>query len=486
MSSPKPQDEETPLLQHVNAPRKSTPLPKAQLFLVLLIRLAEPITANSISPYISELVTEFSIAEGDRRKVGYYMGIIVSLHFAAEAATVLQWSRLSDHVGRKPILLFSLFGTVVSTLLFGLSRSLWALILSRLLNGLVGGNLGVIKSMIAELTDETNVARGFSLMPMARAFGYIIGPFIGGVLARPQDRWPDLFSHPFWAKYPYFLPCLVAAAYVLLALILSTMYLEETLDCSPSAKQQISKPSKTASSEVDESRDTLKDDEKPVPLLSLLTRPVMVSISNYAMLALLDMSAMALVPLVWSTPIDLGGLSFSPASIGLWLSGYGCLNGLIQLVFFPRVVGRLGPGRVVLLSVALYVIIYSMFPFENLAARLAALGGGGVTAAVWPFVVLQLVAICITDMGFNSVFMFLAAAAPNKRSLGATNGLAATVVAIQRTVGPTAAASLFAYSLANDVLGGNFAYVVFLGVVCVGLFVAAQLPRYTWKRSDCK
>lgn len=100
--------------------------------------------------------------------------------------------------------------------------------------------------MIAELTDETNVARGFSLMPMARAFGYIIGlvmfpvvvnlslislydvsPFIGGVLSRPQDRWPDLFSHPFWAKYPYFLPCLVAAAYVLLALILSAMYLEE-------------------------------------------------------------------------------------------------------------------------------------------------------------------------------------------------------------------------------------------------------------------
>jgi MFS family permease len=53
----------------------------------------------------------------------------MSLHFVAEAATVLQWSRLSDHVGRRPILLFSLLGTVVSTILFGLSRSLWALIL---------------------------------------------------------------------------------------------------------------------------------------------------------------------------------------------------------------------------------------------------------------------------------------------------------------------------------------------------------------------
>jgi MFS family permease len=53
----------------------------------------------------------------------------VSLHFVAEAATVLQWSRLSDHIGRKPVLMLSLVGTAVSTILFGLSRSLWALIL---------------------------------------------------------------------------------------------------------------------------------------------------------------------------------------------------------------------------------------------------------------------------------------------------------------------------------------------------------------------
>jgi hypothetical protein len=126
----------------------------------------------------------------------------------------------------------------------------------------------------------------------------------------------------------------------------------------------------------------------------------MISISNYAMLALLDMSAMALVPLVWSTPIEMGGLNFSPASIGLWLSGYGFLNGIIQFFFFPRVVGRLGPGRVVLTSVAGFVIIYSMFPLENLAARYA-VRGGGTNAAVWPLVMFHLASICVTDMGFS-------------------------------------------------------------------------------------
>ncbi|KAF8266410.1 major facilitator superfamily domain-containing protein [Lactarius quietus] len=448
-------DEETPLLHDEGAQRKPTPLPKTQLFILLLVRLADPVTAYSISPYISELVSQLSIIGGDKRKVGYYTGMLMSIHYAAEAAMVFQWSRFSDHIGRKPILLLGLAGSVVSTILFGLSRSFWALVLSRCLNGFLNGNLGVIKSMIAELTDDTNVARGFSLLPMARAAAYIIGPFIGGVLSRPQDHWPNRFSGPFWAEYPYFLPCLVAATYALVSFIVTALYLEE--------KRTTEVPKQ----------------DQPLPLRALLTRPVLLSISSYAMIALLDMAAMALIPLVWSTPVELGGLDLSPSTIGLWLSGYGCLNGVIQFTMFPRVVTRLGPGRVVLTSVAAYMIIYSMFPLQNLAAHAR-------SAGVWLLVVLQLASICITDMGFNSVFMFIAAAAPNKRSLGATNGLAQTVVAVQRMVAPAAAASLFAFSLAHDIMGGNFTYVVLLGVVCFGLGVAAQLPRHTWKHGDTK
>ena len=58
------------------------------------------------------------------------------------------------------------------------------------------------------------------------------------------------------------------------------------------------------------------------------------------------------------------------------------------------------------------------------------------------------------------------------------------MVSVQRTVGPAAAASLFAFSLENNVLGGNFVYVVLLVVVCAGLGVAAQLPKNTWKRDN--
>ena len=52
----------------------------------------------------------------------------MSLYFAAEAATILQWSRLSDCIGRKPVLLCGLLGTIISIILFGLSRSFWTLV----------------------------------------------------------------------------------------------------------------------------------------------------------------------------------------------------------------------------------------------------------------------------------------------------------------------------------------------------------------------
>ena len=79
--------------------------------------------------------------------------------------------------------------------------------------------------------------------------------------------------------------------------------------------------------------------------------------------------------------------------------------------------------------------------------------------------------------------MYISTAAPNKRSLGATHGIARTMAAIQRMVGTASAASLFTFSLENNILGGNFVYVVMLGIVCVGLGVATQLPKYTWKHN---
>jgi len=92
-----------------------------------------------------QLISKLDITGGDKKKVGYYAGLIVnhlfsiaflfsphrqeSLFFVTEALTVLQWSRASDHVGRKPVLLIGLLGTTLSMLSFGLSRRFSTLVL---------------------------------------------------------------------------------------------------------------------------------------------------------------------------------------------------------------------------------------------------------------------------------------------------------------------------------------------------------------------
>jgi len=138
--------------------------------------------------------------------------------------------------------------------------------------------------------------------------------------------------------------------------------------------------------------------EKPVPLGALLTRPVVVSVANYGMIGLLEMTAVALIPLIWSTSVEYGGLGMSPPSIGSWMAGYGLINGAFQYVAFPRIVGRLGPQRVFIASVLCFFPVYFMFPFENLALRQAN-GRPGVLSGL--LIVLQLSAMSCTDMSFS-------------------------------------------------------------------------------------
>ncbi|KAH9059730.1 MFS general substrate transporter [Lactarius vividus] len=474
-------DEETPFLPKDDAIRNPTPLPRVQIAILFSIWLVGSTVAHSISPYLNQRVKELPIVGGDERKVGYYTGIIVFAHFAAEAATVLHWNRLSDHIGRRPVLLLCAVGEAVSVILFGLSRSFWALVFSRALHGAFKGYIGTVKSMMAELTDETNVARGFSILPMSWSLGYAVGPFIGGMLSRPQDRWPSVFSHPFWAEYPYFLPCFAVASCGCASFTACLIYLKETVNCGPLTGPRSSVTSSDTAREETPSISPPKGLEKPPPLRSILTRPVLISISSYAMLALLTTAALALIPLVWSTSVELGGLGLSPASIGLWMSGYGCMNGIVQYALFPRLVSRFGPRGVFLASVSVCALIYSIFPFENLALRHAS---SGLKVAERMLITLQLSSLGIAEMGFGASYLFISSAVPNKRSLGATNGLAHMVASIQRMVGPAAADWLFAFSLMNNILGGNFAYVILVLLVGVGLCVSTQLPRNVWTHSN--
>jgi hypothetical protein len=141
-----------------------------------------------------------------------------------------------------------------------------------------------------------------------------------------------------------------------------------------------------------------EDTEKPLPLRALLTRPVVVSVANYGTIGLLEITAAALIPIIWSTSVELGELGMSPASVGLLMARYGFSNGLFQFLAFPSIVRRFGIRRIFIASVLWFCPVYVIFPFENLAIRRSTLGVNPGTALL---IVLQLSALSFGDMGFG-------------------------------------------------------------------------------------
>src|SRR6266404_4501898 len=77
------------------------------------------------------------------------------------------------------------------------------------------------------VTRTRNWVRASLLSVTSQLISHIFRPFIGGIFSRPQDRWPNVFSHPFWGDNPYFLPCLLTTAFTCLSFVITSLYLEE-------------------------------------------------------------------------------------------------------------------------------------------------------------------------------------------------------------------------------------------------------------------
>ena len=134
-----------------------------------------------------------------------------------------------------------------------------------------------------------------------------------------------------------------------------------------------------------------------MPLQSLLTPTIVIPIANHTMLAFLDMSVKALLPLFLSTPTYLGGLGFTPSSIGSWLALLGIVDGVFQALFFAKIADWLGPKRLLCVSISCFVPIIVMFPIMSWLVH----ARGMVDYAIMSALLGQLVLIVIWDMAFG-------------------------------------------------------------------------------------
>lgn len=114
------------------------------------------------------------------------------------------------------------------------------------------------------------------------------------------------------------------------------------------------------------------DDTKPVSITYLLKLPkVQAILINYGFLSFGDMSVQVLIPLMWSTSIENGGLGLSPYTIGMALGSYGVVNAFLQLMFLGKIMRRFGPRRVHIVCFSSLLGSILSFPVASFFARRA-------------------------------------------------------------------------------------------------------------------
>ncbi|QHG19409.1 MFS transporter [Nostoc sp. ATCC 53789] len=153
--------------------------------------------------------------------------LLVAIYSLMQFLFAPLWGRFSDRYGRRPVLLLTLFGSVIAYTGLGFANSLWMLFLARSLAGIMAGNISTAQAYIADITTPANRARGMGIIGAAFGLGFILGPAIGGLLIGSD---PDNAN--------FHLPSLFSGGLSLFALLCALMLLPESLNSETKAKMQ--------------------------------------------------------------------------------------------------------------------------------------------------------------------------------------------------------------------------------------------------------
>ena len=118
------------------------------------------------------------------------VGLLVSTYAFCQLIAGPMLGRMSDHMGRRPLLLVSQLGTFIGFLILAYANALWVVFLSRVIDGLTAGNLSLAQAYISDVTRPEDRAKSFALIGIAFGMGFLIGPGISGFLSQFSYQYP--------------------------------------------------------------------------------------------------------------------------------------------------------------------------------------------------------------------------------------------------------------------------------------------------------
>jgi MFS family permease len=328
------------------------------------------------------------------------------------------WGRLSDRVGRRPVLMASMAAASLAYLGLAVADNLWMVFLARAFAGACAGNIAAAQAYVADISPPEARAKGMGMIGAAFGLGFIVGPVIGGLVAGNDLATADLQT-----------PGLIAAALSLVALLGVVLLLPESL----ASRRLVRSRGRIASA-----RDAL-------------ARPGLARLLAMFFLVILAFSGMETTFAWWA----IAQFGWGPQSIGFVFFYVGLLSALMQGGLIGPLTRRFGEERLMLGGLGLIALgLVSMPLAHTLPVLVVALSG---------------LALGMGAMQPSINSLISRRAGPERQ--GEIMGVAQAIGSLSRVLGPIVAGALF------GAFGRNSPFL--LGAVLVGgaLLVGWRLPR---------
>ena len=346
--------------------------------------------------------------------------LLLAVYSLMQLFTAPLWGRLSDRIGRRPVLVTSMAASVLAYLWIGSATALWMLFAARALAGACAGNIAAAQAYIADITKPEERAKGMGLIGAAFGLGFIIGPALGGLLAGNDPATADVQT-PAW----------VAAGLSCLALCGVALLLPESL------------PRDRRRAELPPSR--------LAAVLGVLQRPVLSRLILTFFLVILAFAGMESTFALWA----LGQFGWGPRQVGYIFAYVGVLSAILQGGLIGRLARSFGEERLLLGGLGLIGIGLITMPLaHNLPVLLLA------TAAL-------ALGMGLTQPSLNSLISRRA----GREEQGEVLGVSQSAGSLSRVLGPAAAGFFFAE------FGRNAPFLWGAALVAAAFLLALKLTR---------
>ncbi len=391
--------------------------PMGILFLVVLIDM---LGFTIVIPFLTYFIQDLASAEGivDIGRRDLWVGIVISCYSLAQFIFTPILGSLSDNYGRRPIIIFGLISNSIFFIVFGLSQSLSMALLARFLAGAGNGNIAVARAYIGDISEPSEISRRMGMIGAAFGLGFMIGPFIGGLLSDPATSIGGIFDTSFWLKYPYLLPCIFSSILSLISLFMAIIWLPESLS-NESRDIQLESPLKEIRNIFDNLISVLK-----FPQISTLI------LANFLFMFGFSMMHGTFI-LFTAMEIENGGLGFSEMQNGWIFAFIGVIGVIIQGGLIGKLTDRYSMKNLMLFGTLLCGLGITSLPYVP-------------SSPSW-FVFLSSAALATGNALFSPTQSSLLTFATNDSGyeLGAVMGAQEGYSALARIIGPLLAAYIW-------------------------------------------